>query len=121
MSERAQLRSNQLISTFGPGAMVDLPEKSVIIAGLHGWNYRPDEPCIIHEPRLAAKVGRLFQRPTIELRFPPPAEELQFRQGIVQPAIKGYVFPHWFIVQYAQETAQRHRRRRLVQEKQLDK
>lgn len=30
MSERAQLRSNQLISTFGPGAMVDLPDKSVI-------------------------------------------------------------------------------------------
>ncbi len=121
MSERAQLRSNQLINTFGPGAMVDLPDKSVIIAGLHGWSYRPDQPCIIHEPRLAAKVGRLFQRPTIELRSPPPAEELQFRQGRVQPAVKGYGFPHWFIVQYAQETAQKHRRRRLVQEKQLDK
>lgn len=121
MSERAQLRSNQLISTFGPGAMVDLPDKSVIIAGLHGWSYRPDQLCIINEPRLAAKVGRLFNRPTIELRSPPPAEELQFRQGKIQPAIKGYIFPHWFIVQYTQETAQKHRRRRLVQQKQLDK
>ena len=121
MSDRAQLRSNQLISTFGPGAMVDLPDKSVIVSGLQGWSYRPDQPCIIHEPRLAAKVGRLFQRPTIELRSPPPAEALQFRQGKVQPGVKGYIFPHWFIVQYAQESAHGHRRRRLVQVKDLEK
>lgn len=121
MSERAQLRANQLIQTFGPGAMVDMPEKSVIIAGLHGWSYRPEQQCIIHEPRLAAKVGKLFNKPSIELRSPPPAEELQFRQGRVQPAVKGYIFPHWFIVQYAQDAAHGHRRRRLVQVKELER
>ena len=87
MSERSQVRSNQLITIFGPGAMVDLPHKSVIIAGLHEWKFKLDKPCIIKEPRLAAKVGRLLGRPTVELRSPPPAEDLRFQKGQVQPAV----------------------------------
>jgi hypothetical protein len=114
MSERSQLRSNQVISTFGPGAMVDLPEKSVIIAGLHEWKYKSDKLCIIKEPRLAAKVGRLLGKPTVELRSPPPAEDLRFQRGQVQPAVTGYIFPHWFIVQNTITTETGHRRRRLV-------
>lgn len=119
MSERSQLRSNQLITTFGPGAMVDLPDKSVIIAGLHGWKYKHDKPCTIKEPRLAAKVGRLLGRPTMELRCPPPAEDLHFQKGNVQPAVSGYVFPHWFIVQTTEKTKHAHRRRRLVNREDL--
>jgi hypothetical protein len=121
MSERSQLRSNQLITTFGPGAMVDLPEKSVIIAGLHEWHYQQDKPCIVKEPRLAAKVGRLLGRPTVELRCPPPAEDLRFQKGKVQPAVTGYVFPHWFIVQNTEKTKDAHRRRRLVHRDDLTK
>ncbi|MBM3793881.1 MAG: DUF1998 domain-containing protein [Acidobacteria bacterium] len=119
MSERSQLRSNQIITTFGPGAMVDLPEKSVIVAGLHEWHYKKDKPCLIKEPRLAAKVGRLLNRPSVELRSPPPAEDLRFTKGMVQPAITGYVFPHWFIVQKTEKTPAAHRRRRLVLRDQL--
>ena len=29
-----QIRQSQVITTFGPGAMVDLPEHSVLISGL---------------------------------------------------------------------------------------
>lgn len=114
MSERSQVRSNQLITTYGPGAMVDLPDKSVIVAGLHEWRYKLDKLCIIKEPRLAAKVGRLLGRPTVELRSPPPSEDLRFEKGQVQPAVTGYVFPHWFIVQNTSKTKDGHRRRRLV-------
>ena len=116
MSERAQLRANQLISTFGPGSMVDLPDKSVIIAGLHGWRYRDDKQCVVNEPRLSAKIGRMQRppRPTMELRSPPPAEDLRFQRGNVQPGVSGYIFPHWFIVQKAEITQGKHRRRRLV-------
>ena len=121
MSERSQLRSNQLISTFGPGAMVDQPDKSVIIAGLHEWKYPADNPCVIKEPRLAAKVGKLLGRPTVELRSPPPAEDLIFQKGKIQPGITGYVFPHWFIVQQTQKTKESHRRRRLVHRDELNK
>ena len=34
---RPQIRQGQLITTFGPGAMTDLPERSVLIAGLDAW------------------------------------------------------------------------------------
>ncbi len=33
----AQMRQSQLITTFGPGAMVDLPNHAVLIGGLEFW------------------------------------------------------------------------------------
>ena len=33
-----QMRQSQLITTFGPGAMVDLPNHSVLIGGLDHWS-----------------------------------------------------------------------------------
>ena len=32
-----QIRQSQLITTFGPGAMLDLPHHSVLIGGLEYW------------------------------------------------------------------------------------
>ena len=32
-----ELRRSQVLTTFGPGAMVDLPNHSVLIAGLEYW------------------------------------------------------------------------------------
>jgi hypothetical protein len=31
------LRLSQIVGTFGPGAMVDLPDGSVMISGLDNW------------------------------------------------------------------------------------
>ena len=70
-----QLRASQLITTYGPGAMVDLPEDSVLIAGLDSWQYRDDRIPHIDEPRLAAKLARLLGRSYVGLRAPPPAGE----------------------------------------------
>lgn len=39
MTKNAQ-RLSQLISTFGPGAMIDLPTRSVVVAGLEFWEMR---------------------------------------------------------------------------------
>jgi hypothetical protein len=39
MSKNAQ-RLSQVVSTFGPGAMVDLPTRSVVIGGLELWDMR---------------------------------------------------------------------------------
>lgn len=121
MSERSQLRANQIIATFGPGAMVDLPTQSVIVSGLQAWRYKKDNLCRVKEPRLSAKVGRLLSRPSMELRTPPPAEDLRFAKGEVQPAVTGYIFPQWFIVQKAELTPNHHRRRRLVPGDQIEK
>lgn len=61
-SKRAigDVRPSQVITTFGPGAIVDLETLTVIVAGIDGWHL--DEDLVIHEPRLqrALKVKRFF-------------------------------------------------------------
>lgn len=61
-SKRAigDVRPSQVITTFGPGAIVDLQTLSVIVAGIDGWHL--DEDQVIHEPRLqqALRVKRFF-------------------------------------------------------------
>ncbi len=123
---RPQIRANQLITTFGPGAMVDLPEKSIIIGGLDTWSYEKDRGCEIEEPRLSAKVARIlrrqnlgFQGMSIRLRRPPPATDLPFRPGVTTPGITGYEFPHWYIVQEVHQSPEKYRRRRLVYQDEL--
>ena len=52
---QGQLRRSQVITTFGPGALIDLPNDSAIVGGLDTWGSESNlEP--IHEPRLAAKL-----------------------------------------------------------------
>jgi hypothetical protein len=87
---RPQIRQGQLITTFGPGAMTDLPERSVLIAGLDAW---VGERRQIQEPRLARKVAELLGAPTIRLECPPEAD----RDG--GGFVRSYVFPLWFVTQ----------------------
>jgi hypothetical protein len=117
--ERQQLRANQLITTFGPGAMVDLPHSSVIVAGLDHWKYDPAQPQLVEEPRLALKVGRLVGKKTVTLRRPPPTTENLFARGAVTPGVEAYVFPHWFIAQYVELSPDKQKRRRLVYREEL--
>ena len=64
MRRRTVQRQSQLITTFGPGAMVDLPTRSVLIGGLERWHmfdaYRQiDEPALIEAlQRGLRKQGR---------------------------------------------------------------
>lgn len=62
MTTRAigDVRPSQVITTFGPGAIVDLETLSVIVAGIDRWP--TDEDFTIHEPRLerALRVKRFF-------------------------------------------------------------
>ena len=41
-----QIRQSQVVTTFGPGAMLDLPNHSVLVAGLDYWSAGGEE---IHE------------------------------------------------------------------------
>ena len=58
-----ELRRTQLVTTFGSGAIVDLPNYSVIIAAANYWN--PNSP-VLHEPNLEKllKVS-LFKQPYV--------------------------------------------------------
>ena len=115
---RPQIRSSQLITTFGPGAMVDLPDDAIIIAGIESWRYHKGQPLpMIAESRLQTKVGTLLGVPDIGFRKPPAAVE---DRGFT-PDIAGYRFPEWFIVQKVLETNKRHRARRLVHLNDLDR
>lgn len=79
-----ELRPSQLITTFGPGAIVDLPDFSVIIAGLDFW---PKSLCSpISEPRLARKLG-------IRKILSPPVSDSENSQGTL-PAFR---FPRFLV------------------------
>src|SRR5438128_8511386 len=94
-----QLRQGQVVSTFGPGAMLDLPNYSVLVAGLEHWTGVHDE---IVEPRLADKLCTLLGVASIKLYTPPPDP-----QDSTAPhnGIAAWQFPEWFIVQQASGTA----------------
>ncbi len=87
-----QIRQSQVVTTFGPGSLLDLPKQSVIVGGLDFWSGVGDE---IHEPRLIEKIKRLQNLPTLKLYAPPPDNETSSSgSGIV-----AWQFPEWFITQ----------------------
>jgi hypothetical protein len=114
---RPQLRSSQVVTTFGPGAMVDLPEASVLVAGLDHWRYDVTRLPIIEEPRLVAKLENLLSVQQLTLRAPPPATD---QDHGFRPDVSAFRFPEWFIVQQTQITRRGFRRRRLVHLNGLD-
>lgn len=86
-----QVRRSQLVTTFGPGAMMDLPNHSVLVAGLEFWSPGGDE---VHEPRLADKLRQLLDVPTLRLVTPPPDQD---DPTAPQTGITAWQFPEWFI------------------------
>lgn len=53
-----ELRPSQFITTFGPGSIVDLPDYSVIMAGIDKWDSLDVSKSVsIEEPRLRRKLG----------------------------------------------------------------
>ena len=102
---QGQLRQGQLITTFGPGAMTDLPERSVLIAGLDDW---VGDRELISEPRLSAKIANLLQIPTVRLETPPSAGDID-DQRIT--GVRAYRFPEWFVTQDPPGKAQDQSRR----------
>ena len=88
-----QLRQSQLVTTFGPGAMLDLPNHSVLVGGLDYWSHDGET---IYEPRLTDKLCRLLDVPSLELRTPPPDQE---DPTAPTTGITGWQFPEWFITQ----------------------
>jgi hypothetical protein len=112
-----QLRSSQVVTTFGPGAMVDLPNAAIMISGLDNWSYDQKNIPFVEEPRLIDKLRRILGVQNLTLRKPPPSIE---DARSFHPRIDGWRFPEWFIVQWTETTPQGFRRRRLVHLNSLD-
>src|SRR6516164_9308100 len=78
-----KLRPTQAVTQHGPGAVIDLPELSVIVAGTNRWF--PTDADRVLEPRLEAflRVRALYRPPQ-----PGPG-----RFG----GVPAYVFPEWLV------------------------
>ncbi|MDF5755567.1 DUF1998 domain-containing protein [Spongiactinospora sp. TRM90649] len=64
-----ELRPNQLLHTYGVGAVADMPNLSVMVCGLDDWS--PNAGQAIPEERLLAAV-RAKLGPTVQRLLPPP-------------------------------------------------
>jgi hypothetical protein len=89
-----QIRRSQLITTFGPGALVDLPKYSVLVSGLEGWSPNGREE--IHEPRLVEKLRLVLGSNDLRLYSPPIDTDAP---GLSPTGITAWQFPEWFITQ----------------------
>jgi hypothetical protein len=111
-----QIRQGQVITTFGPGALIDLPKHSAIIGGLDTWPKTSDLE-EISEPRLTRKLQVMTGVPAPRL-FAPPPEENDPRASA--KGIGAWRFPEWFLVQEASGSVEREQSRRLIHRKELD-
>jgi hypothetical protein len=111
-----QLRRGQVITTYGPGALIDLPRHSAIVGGLDTWPETSDLEEII-EPRLVRKLQGITGVAAPQL-FAPPPESNDPSEPI--RGIGAWRFPEWFVVQESGGGDDRERSRRLVHRKGLD-
>ena len=96
------LRLSQIVGTFGPGAMVDLPDRSVMVGGLDNWEMggkgafrRIEERRLVEllEQRLKGDRRIALGKP-LSLRTPPIDPGL-FGAGPA-PGVPATIFPTWF-------------------------
>src|SRR5262245_49584976 len=116
-NERAhgQIRQSQIITTFGPGALVDLPSYAAIVGGLEHWKGVEKQ---IFEERLVAKLQKVLSIGTLKLFAPPvdPGDPSAPRTGIT-----AWMFPEWFVAQYEPASEGSVRSRPLIHRESLVK
>ena len=89
-----ELRQSQLLTTFGPGSMVDLPNHAVLIGGLDHWQFA--ERKRIYEDRLERRLCDLLALEELTLYEPPVDNDdpTAPRSGVTV-----FLFPAWFLAQ----------------------
>lgn len=101
-----KIRQSQVVTTFGPGAMVDLVDHAVLVGGLNFWKYATHKTGkgirVIHEPRLRDALAERLRPRGIELHFenafrePPAGDDDDPSDGCGVQALE---FPQWFVCQ----------------------
>lgn len=98
------IRRSQVVTTYGPGAMIDLLDNAVLVGGLDFWSYdrRAGGAPHIPEPRLREVLAERFKSINRELsidrpfREPPPCND---REPSRFAGIQVLEFPQWFVCQ----------------------
>lgn len=105
------LRRSQVITTWGPGALMDLPADAIILAGLDSWP-ATSELERVDEPRLTIKVMVATGVTRPKLYAPPIWDD---HPGAESRGVNGWRFPGWYLVNETNNPEVRARSRRLVQ------
>lgn len=100
---QGKIRLSQLVTTFGPGAMVDLLDDAVLVGGLDFWSHDPSRPLpALDEPRLREIVAPRVRAQGLELSkdaafllAPPCDDSAPSKRSGIQVA----EFPTWFVCQ----------------------
>lgn len=110
------VRRSQVITTWGPGALIDLPRQSGIVGGLEGWpNVGQLEEIV--DQRLTQKLAVMTGLVSPKLYTPPPDASAP---GETKLGITVWRFPEWFLVQEKAGGDGTGRSRRLVMRNALD-
>ncbi len=85
----SSLRQSQLVTTYGPGAMIDLPWFAAVISGLDFW----DKGVRIAEPRLESKAKSVLGTDTVELVTPLVSDKMP--DALTKKGVVAWRFPRW--------------------------
>ena len=93
-------RPSSLLYTYGPGAIMDLPQFTIMPAGLDDWeriwNRRDGIPPQIRAPRLREVVRILLRSPDVQLRpHPWQAKKFSLSTEGNDLGVPARVFPQW--------------------------
>lgn len=90
-----EVRPSQLLWTYGPGALVDLPNLSVVTMGTDRWEKDRCQP--IEEARLLAAVRTVLGDQVASLRMPPfqPSEIVDPFSAEANIGVPVEPFPRW--------------------------
>src|SRR5664279_4569508 len=92
-------RPSSLLYTYGPGAVMDLPQFTIMPAGLDDWDRiwaRRDGIPTIHAPRLRDVVRLMLKSPNAQLRpFPWQPKKISMSTDGDDLGVPARVFPQW--------------------------
>src|SRR5713101_7000207 len=98
-SEVGELRPSQVLTTFGIGSLVDLPNLSVLILALDDWPIA--HATEISEPRLLRSVQKALGSQVTKLLTPPRAAEAagyaNWFDDAHQIGVPVVPFPRWMV------------------------
>jgi hypothetical protein len=98
MSERVgTVRPSQLMYSYGIGSVVDLPNLSVVVGGLDGWDFSLTPDALIVEERLLQAVRATHPHAGEFRRAPwlPPEPGNNALADWARVGVPAYVFPRW--------------------------
>jgi hypothetical protein len=99
-----QARLSQVVSTYGPGAMVDLVDHAVLVSGLDAWRHHGAG--VIVESRLRDRLrSRGLDLGQVAFRLPPAGDDDQPDPNCGIPVVE---FPRWFVCQQCKALTHRY-------------